>query len=48
MLKFRNQVKNTAKLDAAIEKLPMDIERPLAGAEEGGHAMGPLGGPDGY
>ncbi len=25
MLRFRNQVKNTAKLDAAIEKLPLDV-----------------------
>ena len=29
MLKFRNQAKNTAKLDAAIEKLPMDVETTL-------------------
>jgi hypothetical protein len=27
MLKFRNQVKNITKLDAAMEKLPMDIKR---------------------
>jgi DNA modification methylase len=27
MLRFRNQVKNITKLDAAIEKLPMDVKR---------------------
>jgi site-specific DNA-methyltransferase (cytosine-N4-specific) len=52
MLKFKDQVshlKNLTKLEAAIEKLPLDVKSPLAGAREGGgHAMGPLDGPDGY
>jgi hypothetical protein len=51
MLRFKHQIshpKNTAKLDAAMEKLPMDVKRPLAGAGGGGSAMDPLGGPNGY
>ncbi|MFZ8785579.1 TRM11 family SAM-dependent methyltransferase [Thermocrinis sp.] len=39
MLKFKDQVshpKKTAKLETAIEKLPMDINRPLYGGEGGG------------
>jgi len=51
MLKFKDQVshpKNTAKLDAAIEKLSLDIKRPLAGAREEGAMRKEKGGPDGY
>jgi site-specific DNA-methyltransferase (cytosine-N4-specific) len=52
MLKFKDQVshpKNIAKLDAAIEKLLLDIKSPLYGGKGGGRAKkGPLGGPDGY